>query len=122
MMARLAEQLHYRGPTLTPAELAKLANDPDPDRDRALEWHERIQRTVLEDRPLPADFATLPLDRQLDRLAWSFHLDPRPETLAIPEALLEALSRTGPIRPTPLASRYPALSDYARFLGKLPRL
>jgi hypothetical protein len=122
MMARLAEQLHYRGPTLTPAELAKLANDPDPDRDRALEWHERIKRTFLEDRPLPADFATLPLDRQLDRLAWSFHLDPRPETLAIPEALLEALSRTGPIRPTPLASRYPALSDYARFLGKLPRL
>jgi hypothetical protein len=122
LMTRLADQLHYRGPTLTPAELARLATDPDPDRNRALEWHERIIRTFAGNRPLPDDFASLPLDRQLDRLAWSFHLDPRPPVVAIPGVLLQTLSRTGPIRPTPLASRYPALSDYARFLGKLPRL
>ena len=46
---------------------------------------------------------------------------PRPGPRPSPGALAEALSREGPIRPTPLAARYPALSDYARFLGKLPR-
>ena len=122
LMARISAQLHYRGPTLTPADLTRLATEADPDRDRALAWHERLARTFADDRPLPGDFATLPLARQLDRLAWSFHLVPPPRPEAIPGALLEALSREGPIRPTPLAARYPPLSDYARFLGRLPRL
>jgi hypothetical protein len=122
LMARISAQVHYRGPTLTPAELARLATESDPDRDRALGWHERIKTTFAEDRPLPDDFARLPLARQLDRLAWSFHLDPSTGPEATPGALLEALSREGPVRPTPLAARYPALSDYARFLGKLPRI
>lgn len=121
LMARIAEQFHYRGATLKPPELARLAAERDPDRDRALAWHDRISRTFADDRPLPDDFATLPLARQLDRLAWSFHLAPSTPPGAIPGALLEALSREGPIRPTPLAARYPPLSDYARFLGKLPR-
>jgi hypothetical protein len=121
LLARISTQFHYPGPFLTPGELARLAAEGDPDRDRALDWHERLTRTFADDRPLPGDFAGLPLARQLDRLAWSFHLGPSIEPETVPGALLEALSRPGPIRPTPLAARYPALSDYARFLGKLPR-
>ena len=121
LMARISGQIRYRGPTLSPAELARLQGESDPDRDRALAWHERITRTFADDRPLPEDFARLPLARQLDRLAWSFHLEPPPRAEDVPAALLEALSRDGPVRPTPLAARYPALSDYARFLGRLPR-
>jgi hypothetical protein len=121
LMATIAARLHYRGATLGPPELARLTAEGDPDRDRALAWHGRITRTFADDRPLPGDFATLPLDRQLDRLAWSFHIPPPPRAEDIPGALLEALSRDGPVRPTPLAARYPPLSDYARFLGKLPR-
>jgi hypothetical protein len=122
LLSLLAERFHYRGSTLKPAELAKLEAEPDPDRDRAIAWHNRISRTFVDDRPLPDDFANLPIDQQLDRVARSFHLDPVPPASAIPEALIGALSRPGPIRPTPLAGRYPALSEYARFLGKLPRL
>ena len=121
LMAEIASKVHYRGPFLTPDELTRLAAEGDPDRDRALGWHQRLRSTFADDRPLPDDFARLPLARQLDRLARSFHLDPPPEPGAIPGALLEALSRGGPVRPTPLAARYPALSDYARFLGRLPR-
>ena len=122
LMARISEQVRYRGPTLSSVELARLAGESDPDRDRALAWHDRLIKTFVDDRPLPDGFDRLTLDRQLDRLAWSFHLDPPPRPEAIPGALLEALSREGPIRPTPLAARYPALTDYARFLGKLPRI
>jgi hypothetical protein len=121
LMARISSQLHYRGPTLSRLELDRLAAEGDPDRDRALGWHGRLTGTFADDRPLPDDFATLPLDRQLERLAWSFHLDPSTPPVAVPGALLEALWREGPIRPTPLAARYPPLTDYARFLGKLPR-
>ena len=121
LMARISEQAHYRGPTLTPAELTRLAAEVDPDRVRALAWHERIKTTFDDDRPLPGDFARLSLARQLEQLARSFHIDPSTSPEATPAALLEALSRAGPIRPTPLAARYPALSDYARFLGRLPR-
>jgi hypothetical protein len=122
LMARISSQLHYRGPTLTPPELARLADEADPDRARALAWHDQLTRTFADDRPLPEDFARLALPRQLDRLGWSFHLAPSTGLVAVPGALRAALSREGPIRPTPLAARYPALSDYARFLGKLPRL
>jgi hypothetical protein len=120
LMARLASQVHYRGPFLSPDELARLADEVDPDRDRALAWHERL-KVFVDDRPLPDDFAALPLDRQLARLARSFHLDPSTRPEDTPAALLEALTRQGPVRPTPLAARYPALSDYARFLARLPR-
>jgi hypothetical protein len=120
LMARISDRLRYRGATLLEADRDRLAADPDPDRDRALAWHDRI-KAFANDRPLPGDFARLPLRRQLDEFARSFHLDPPPRSDAIPEFVAEALSRDGPIRPTPLASRYPALSDYARFLGRLPR-
>jgi hypothetical protein len=122
LMARISTQVRYRGPTLSTAELARLASESDPDRIPALAWHDRLITTFADDRPLPEDFDRLTLARQLDRLAWSFRLEPMPRPEAIPGALLDSLSRQGPIRPTPLASRYPALTDYARFLGKLPRL
>jgi len=120
LMARISGRLRYRGPTLSAADLARLAAESDPDRDRALAWHERL-RTFADDLPLPPDFAASPLPRQLDALARSFHVAPPARPDAVPAALAEALSRDGPVRPTPLAARYPALSDYARFLGRLPR-
>ena len=94
LMARLSKQVRYRGPTLSTLQLARLAEESDPDRDRALGWHDRLIKTFVDDRPLPGDFDRLPLDRQLDRLAWSFHLEPSTPTEAIPGALLERLFAT----------------------------
>ncbi len=120
-MLRFSDRLRYRGATLSPAELARLRAEADPDRDRALAWHDQLQR-FADDRPLPLDFARRPLGPRLAALAWSFHLDPSGlADEAIPAALAAALSRDAPVRPTPLAARYPALSEYARFLGRLPR-
>ena len=120
LLATIATRFHYQGPTLSDRDLGKLASEPDTDRVRALDWHERITRTFAEHQRLPDGFARLPLPRQLESLARSFQLTDR-DLDRIPEALGEALSRDGPIRPTPLAARYPALSDYARFLARLPR-
>ena len=100
-MARLSERVRYRGPTLSAAELARLAAEADPDRDRALAWHDAV-RTFVDDRPLPADFARLPLPRQLDRLARSFHLEPPRPARGDPRRPWPRPSRaTGPIRPDP---------------------
>src|SRR5205085_399729 len=74
LMVLLAEELRYRGPMLSDAELARLASLPDREGALALRWHDRIGRFAV-DRPLPADFAHGPLRWQLDTLAWSFHLD-----------------------------------------------
>ncbi|WP_435016369.1 hypothetical protein TA3x_003935 [Tundrisphaera sp. TA3] len=121
LMARFAEQVRYRGPTLTDQEVARLAAESDPDRDRALAWHDQIGR-LRDDRPWPEDFARLDPGRQIVAFAGSYHLDGKDQPIAgIPDALDEALSRPGPVVPTPLASRYPALSDYTRFLARLPR-
>jgi len=120
-MLRFSDRLRYRGSTLSPADLAGLRLEADPDRGRALAWHEQIRR-FADDRPLPGDFARRPLGPQLEALAWSFHLDPSAlADEAIPAALAAALSRDAPVRPTPLAARYPPLREYARFLGRLPR-
>jgi hypothetical protein len=120
LMTRISDRLRYRGATLSEADRGRLATESDPDRDRALAWHDRI-RVFADDRPLPGEFARLPIRRQLAEFARSFHLDPPARSDAVPGFVAEALSRDGPIRPTPLASRYPALSEYARFLGRLPR-
>ena len=120
LVARINENLHYHGRTLTDAEVATLAADPDPDKERALDWHDRIKR-FLPDPDWPADVNALPLPGQLAALGRSFRLDPTTPPEAVPAALIAALSRPGVIRPTPLAARFPTLSDYARFLGKLPR-
>jgi hypothetical protein len=120
LMTRISDRLRYRGAILSRGDRDRLAADPDRDRDRALAWDDRI-KAFADDRPLPGDFARLPLRRQLVEFARSFHLDPPSRSDAIPGFVAEALSRDGPIRPTPLAARYPALSDYARFLGRLPR-
>ena len=119
-IARFSDRVHYRGPTLSAAELAGLAAEPDPDRDRALAWHERL-KAFADDRPLPGDFDRLPLRRQLAEFARSFRLDPPARADASPAPWprpCRATARSG--RPR-WPSRYPALSDYARFLGRLPR-
>ncbi len=121
LLARIAEAVHYRGRILGATELDRIARDPDPDKVRALAWHGQIQKFV-DDQPLPGDFASTPLAGQLAAVARSFHLDPSLEPGSVADALIAALARPGLIRPTPLAARFPALSDYARFLGKLPRL
>ena len=125
VMVMIADRLRYRGRVLSPDELARLARDPSLDRALALRWHDHMRR-FLADRPLPPHFAAGPLRWQLDTLAWSFHLDddrgaPRRSSAEVPHALAEALAVDLPVRPTPLATRYPALADYAAFLGRLPR-
>ena len=121
LMARLAERLRYRGPWLSAQDRSRLAHEPEPDGRRALSWDAQVRR-FAPDRPLPRDFARAPLRRQLNVLAWSFHLDPfRGPTTEAPDALADALAVDGPIRPGALAARYPALADYARFLDRLPR-
>ncbi len=119
-LARFSDRLRYRGPILSPEEVARLSAESDPDRDRALAWHRRIG-AFADDRALPADFADAPLSRQLVEVARSLGVEPPSGPGAILDALVGSLCRDGPVRPTPLAARYPALSDYARFLGRLPR-
>ena len=121
LMARLADRLRYRGPFLSAADRARLDSEPEADRLRALAWDAHLRR-FLPDRPLPRDFPSGPLRWQLDVLAWSFHLPPsRGPTSEAADALADALAVDGPTRPGPLAARYPALAEYARFLGRLPR-
>ena len=122
LLAALVDQFHYRGPLLDEAELNRLASDPDPDRDHARLWHERIVGTFLEAEPLPSGWADLSVEAQFAAVARSFHLDPALPPESILERLEVVLSRDSAVRPTPLALKYPALSGYARFLGRLPRL
>ena len=102
-MLRFSDRLRYRGADPLGPELARLraegSPDPDPDRDRALAWHEQLRR-FADDRPLPADFARhhARSARQLEALAWSFHLDP--STLAGGDPRRPGRP-PGPIRPGP---------------------
>ena len=120
LLTQIHENLTYPGRTMTDPELAIIRQDPSPDKARALEWHDQIGR-LLPDPSWPDDFATLPYPRQLAALGRSFHLGPATRPEEVPNALITFLSRPGLIQPTPLAARFPALSDYARFLAKLPR-
>ena len=120
LLSHLADALHYHGLILTPAERDQIARDPDPAKGRVLAWHDQIGR-FRDDQPWPGDFTGLPLPDQLAAVARSFHLDPQLPPAAVPDALIATLARPGLIQPTPLAARFPALSEYARFLGKLPR-
>ncbi len=122
LMERIAGRLRYRGPLLTVAERQRLRSEPGAGRSRALAWDEQIRR-FLPDRPLPPDFDGGPLRWQLETLAWSFHvaLDPRLAAAEVPHALGHALAVEGSVRPNPLAGRYPALAEYARFLERLPK-
>jgi len=118
LMKRLRERLSYRDSFLTSEDLGELKRAAEST--RPLAWHAHIL-LFRPDRPLPADFARGSLDWQLRVLAWSFHLDPghRPAE-EIPRFLSESLSPPFPIHSTPLAERFPALKDYARFLRRLP--
>ena len=121
---RLLTQIHanltYQGRILTDPELATIRQDPSPDKARALAWHDQIGR-FLPDSTWPDDFATRSYPSQLAALGRSLRLDPGTRPEEVPNALIGPLSRPGLIQPTPLAARFPALSDYARFLAKLPR-
>jgi hypothetical protein len=120
LMVRLRERLVYSGPLLTRDELSRIESSADPDRARVLTWHAHIL-LFRPGRPLPSDFARGPLDWQVQTLAWSFYLDAsnRPAE-EVPQFLSDALSLPISPRPTPLADRYPALGEYARFLRRLP--
>ncbi|CAN5861537.1 hypothetical protein BH23PLA1_BH23PLA1_22290 [soil metagenome] len=120
LMVLVADRLRYRGPWLSSAERLRLAEEPEGR--QALAWDAHLRR-FAPDRPLPADFDAGPLRWQLDVLAWSFHLDPDPRLSAaeVPHALAHELAIDRTIRPHPLARKYPALTPYAEFLGRLPR-
>jgi hypothetical protein len=120
LMTRFSDRLRYRGPLLTPAEVARLRTAPDGE--RVLAWHAHIAH-FLPDRPLPRGFADGPLRWQLDAFLWSYHLSPDPTlSLAeIPDALGDALAIDPALRPLAAAGRDPTLDAYAGFLGALPR-
>jgi hypothetical protein len=130
MMKRVAQGLRYRGPFLSDAERDRLRADPGRDAALALRW-DALTRKFADDRPLPADFRARPLRGRLAALAWSFHSEdvlgpvepggPRRASSEVVQALGEALAVDFPLRPTPLAGRYPALGRYLTFLGRLPR-
>jgi hypothetical protein len=130
MMERVARGLRYPGPFLSDAERDRLRADPGRDAALALRWDALIRRFAA-DRPLPADFRARPLRGQLAALAWSFHNEdvlgpvepggPRRASSEVVQALGESLAVDFPLRPTPLAGRYPALGRYLAFLGRLPR-
>jgi hypothetical protein len=127
LMVLLAERLRYRGPTLSTAELSRLAAGPDREGTLALRWHDQVRR-FADDRRLPDDFARGPLRWQLDTLAWSFHLDPADDPAAsrrsdaeVPDALGEALAVDVPLPRLALSARHPALAAYRDYLGRLPR-
>jgi hypothetical protein len=122
LLIQMDRGLRYRGPSLSSADLARLAREPGPEPRRALAWHAHI-RHFLADRPLPPDFQHGPLRWQLDVLSWSFHVepDPRLSTAEVPHHLASALAVETSLRPIPLAGRYPALAAYAEFLEQLPR-
>ena len=120
LLIQIHDNLAYQGKILTDPDLAILRQIPSPDKTRALAWHDQIGR-FLPDPTWPVDFATLPYPRQLAALGRSLQLDSATRPEEVPNALIAVLSRPGLIQPTPLAARFPALSDYARFLGKLPR-
>ena len=123
LMRRIAGTLRYRGPQLSKAERDGLAASGGAEAHRALAWDAHVAR-FLDDRPLPRDFESATLNRQLDLLAWSFHLpgDPAPPP-EIPSRLADALAVDVSTRPLPpdLIDRHHALADYGRFLAHLPR-
>ena len=120
IMLKFSTSVRYRGPLLSEAEQGKLAEEPDLDRDMALGWQDHVKRFV-EDVPLPLDFRSRSLPDQLVALGRAYSLDPSTRARDVPRALARLLARSGLVRPTPLASRYPPLSEQARFLGRLPR-
>ena len=121
LMARISDRLRYRGATLSEADRARLAAEPDPDRDRALAWHDRI-KAFADDRPLPGDFDRLPLRRQLAEFARSFHLDPPTRPDAIPgfRGRGPLARRPDPAHPAGLATTRPSATTPGSS-GRLPR-
>lgn len=125
MMERLAEDLRYQGPFLSEPEVARLKADPGHDAALALHW-DALARRFAADRPLPANFRRRTPRGQLVALAWSFHSeravsDSRRSTSELAQALAESLAVDVSLRPSPLTARFPALTSYLAFLGRLPR-
>ncbi len=130
LMERFARVLRYRGPLLSEAERKELARDTGHDAALALRWDAHV-RKFLDDRTLPPAFRDGPIRRQIDTLAWSFHAEneakdpggtvPKRSAAEVAHALVEALAIDLPLRPSPLAERFPALAEYLVFLNRLPR-
>lgn len=123
VIRRFVATVRYRGPVLTDAERTRLGRETsDPDAARALAWDGQISRFQVGS-DLPADLDRLGLDAQMRALAaaYGLRIEAGRSAADVPADLLAALTRDRPVVPTPLAARYPALSDYARFLGRLPR-
>ena len=120
LMARISKQVRYRGPTLSgrragPARRRERPRPrPGPRLARAAQDLRRRPPAARRLRPAPAASATRPAREVVPPPT------PTPGRGCLGR-LADALARDGPVRPTPLAARYPALSDYARFLGRLPR-
>ena len=122
LMTQLADDLRYRGPWLSDSEREALRRRSGPEAKQALEWDAHLQRFAPLEKPL-AVLAGKPLGWQVRVLARSVGVEPHPDLAPseVPFAIGEALSVPWPVRPSPLASSYPQLADYARFLGRLPR-
>lgn len=124
-LARIDEHLHYDGPMLTDGEVKVLTEDPafrrDPEAARVLEWHRKTLGLRRDARLPPLRPRGLSVEQQLGVLARSFRLVPGTRAQDVPSALSESLARPWAVRPSSLAGRFPALADYARFLGRLPR-
>lgn len=122
LMKRFSDRTRYRGPVLSTADKARLSGEDAAGSKRALSWDARICR-FLNDRPLPVDFESGPVRWQLDTLAWSFRVSPsrRLTDVEVVGLIGDSLAVDEPIDPIPLSARYPALSDYERFLARLPR-
>jgi hypothetical protein len=129
LMEQLAGRLRYHGPFLGEAQRVELASNSGHDALIALRW-DALARRFAGDRPLPGDFRHRTLRDQLLALSWSFRSEsdvasspfmPRRSASEVAQALAEALAVDVPVRPTPLAERYPALTAYVQFLSRLPR-
>lgn len=131
LMEQFAARLRYRAPWLSDAERAALQAESGHDAGLALRWDAQIRRFAA-DRPLPPDFRAGSLRWQLAALAWSFHCEsdvadlgdprmPRRSPAEMAQALEAALAVDVSLSPTPLVERYPTLSHYLDFLGRLPR-
>lgn len=125
VLLKIDEKLHYAGPLLSEVEVqslsARASADQEPEFGRVLEWHRKILGVRQDGAGLPVGFSGAPPATQLGLLARSFRLAQGSRADEVVALLSEKLSRSWAVRPSHLAGRFPALADYAKYLGRLPR-